>query len=84
MIDCARNENSGCGGGDSCLLLEWMVQNKVNIRTEKEYPQAKNGMNDTCKVPLGDAALGLEVFRTVDFTCNRYLSRKIDKKTFFN
>ncbi|KAK9497523.1 hypothetical protein O3M35_004228 [Rhynocoris fuscipes] len=38
MIDCAGNGNLGCNGGDTCSLIEWLVFNKINIETEKEYP----------------------------------------------
>lgn len=71
MIDCAENGNSGCNGGDSCLLLEWLVNDKVKIRTEKEYPRSDDGMNQTCHVLLNDPASGMEVYQISDFTCNR-------------
>lgn len=69
MIDCAENGNSGCEGGDSCLLLEWLVQNKIKIRTEKEYPASQDGMNQTCHTLLD--AEDEESFQITDFTCNR-------------
>lgn len=71
MIDCAENGNSGCNGGDSCLLLEWLVNDKVKIRTEKEYPRSDDGMNQTCHVLLNDPASSMEVYQISDFTCNR-------------
>lgn len=71
MIDCAENGNNGCDGGDSCLLLEWLVNEKVKIRTDKEYPRSGDGMNQTCHVLLDDPATGMEVFQVNDFTCNR-------------
>lgn len=71
MIDCAENGNDGCNGGDSCLLLEWLVNYKVKIQTEKEYPRSSDGMNQTCHVLLNDPASGMEVYQISDFTCNR-------------
>lgn len=73
MIDCAENGNNGCEGGDSCLLLEWLTQNKIKILTEKEYPKSSDGMNQTCHVLLDDPAKGsiAESYVLKDFTCNR-------------
>lgn len=83
MVDCARNGNEGCAGGDSCLLLEWLKENHVNIRTETEYPLAKSGLNETCKISANDTATGLKVYRTADFACNRYLNElRIGLKIF--
>lgn len=69
MVDCAENGNNGCEGGDLCLLLEWLVQNKVDIRTDKDYPMSEDGMNHTCHVLANDPTA--EVYRVTDFTCNR-------------
>nr|CAD7401915.1 unnamed protein product [Timema poppensis] len=38
VIDCARNGNMGCDGGDTCNLLEWLVASKTSIEPEKMYP----------------------------------------------
>lgn len=71
MIDCAENGNSGCDGGDSCLLLEWLLQNKIKIRTEKEYPRSKDGMNQTCHMLLDNDTNAMGTYQITDFTCNR-------------
>lgn len=71
MIDCAENGNSGCDGGDACLLLEWLAQNKIPIRTEKEYPQAEDGMNHTCHMLLDNVTNDMDTYQIDDFTCNR-------------
>lgn len=72
MIDCAENGNDGCNGGDSCLLLEWLVKNRVKIRTEQEYPRSKDGMNQTCHVLLDNPTpKGLESYQISNFTCSR-------------
>lgn len=71
MVDCARNGNNGCDGGDSCLLLEWLVENKIKIRTEGDYKPSESGMNETCKIPFPDKEAGLKVFQSNDFACNK-------------
>lgn len=71
MVDCARNGNNACDGGDSCLLLEWLVENKIKIRTEEDYKPSASGMNETCKVPMSDTGAGLKVFQSSDFACNK-------------
>lgn len=71
MIDCAENGNSGCEGGDSCLLLEWLALNKVQIRTEQEYPKSKDGMNQTCYMFLDKTTKDMDLYQVSDFTCNR-------------
>lgn len=69
MIDCTENENRGCDGGDSCFLLEWLVENKIKILTESEYPRSKDGMNQTCHMLFDDPAM--EGYRVTDYTCSR-------------
>lgn len=71
MVDCARNGNNGCNGGDNCLLLEWLTNGAINIRTDEEYPISKSGEVQTCQVSANDTSNGLEVFRATNFTCNR-------------
>lgn len=73
MIDCAENGNNGCDGGDSCLLLEWLVNEKINIHTEIEYPRSIDGMNQTCHVFLEEpnSKFKLEEYRVTQFTCSR-------------
>lgn len=72
MVDCARNGNDGCNGGDNCLLLEWLVQQRTNIRTDEEYPIAKSGEVETCQVSPNDIpAKEFEIYRATNFTCTR-------------
>lgn len=51
MIDCARNKNNGCKGGDICNLLQWLYLNKINIEYENYYNELsiKNKI-DNCKI----------------------------------
>lgn len=71
MVDCAENGNEGCNGGDSCLLLQWLIENRVNIRTGAEYPISKTGQFEKCKIPAEDSAIGTEVYRPFEYACNR-------------
>lgn len=48
MIDCAGNGNFGCEGGDICSLLTWLVNNKISILPENEYPIT--GQSAACKL----------------------------------
>lgn len=71
MVDCARNGNDGCNGGDNCLLLEWLTYGRVNIRSDEEYPVSNSGEVEPCQVSANDTGTGLEVFKATNFTCNR-------------
>lgn len=72
MIDCARNGNEGCKGGDTCMLLEWLAENRVPIRTDAEYPMSNDDQNITCKLqgPF-DEKQAKQYVRIDDFTCRR-------------
>lgn len=38
MIDCAKDGNYGCLGGDTCSLLSWLQSNSITIEPELLYP----------------------------------------------
>ncbi|OAD61198.1 Cathepsin O [Eufriesea mexicana] len=38
MIDCAKNSNFGCEGGDICSLLSWLLITKIQVLPESAYP----------------------------------------------
>lgn len=38
----------GCEGGDTCFLLEWLVDKKIKIELDNEYPLAWR--TQTCKL----------------------------------
>ncbi|XP_064292678.1 cathepsin O-like [Plodia interpunctella] len=38
MIDCAGLGNSGCAGGDICLLLDWLLLSGAALQVDAEYP----------------------------------------------
>lgn len=47
LIDCARYNNDGCDGGDSCNLLHWLKDFNVTVYDENEYPM--HWQNEPCK-----------------------------------
>lgn len=59
LIDCAGNGNSGCEGGDTCSLLEWLVDKKINIELDNKYPLAWR--TQTCKLK-GYVLCGIYVY----------------------
>lgn len=71
MVDCARNGNDGCNGGDNCLLLEWLIGGRINIRTDDEYPLSTTGEIQACQVSSNDSLNGLDTYQATNYTCNR-------------
>lgn len=71
MVDCARNGNDGCNGGDNCLLLEWLIGGRINIRTDDEYPLSTTGEIQACQVSSNDTLNGLDTYQATNYTCNR-------------
>ncbi|XP_066599410.1 cathepsin O-like isoform X2 [Prorops nasuta] len=69
MIDCARNSNFGCNGGDICSLLTWLVATKVTVFPEVNYPLTRK--TESCK--LQDIATNRSGIRVSDFTCDSFL-----------
>jgi cathepsin O len=63
LIDCARNGNMGCEGGDTCFLLQWLVDKKIKIELDNEYPLAWK--TQTCK--LKESVHGIQI--SPNFTC---------------
>ncbi|XP_045453423.1 cathepsin O-like [Melitaea cinxia] len=63
VIDCAGLGNSGCLGGDICLLLDWLMITNTAVQLDKDYPlQLTSGV---CK--KNDNATGV---RVKTFTCD--------------
>ncbi|KAK2584739.1 hypothetical protein KPH14_007070 [Odynerus spinipes] len=69
MIDCAKNSNLGCEGGDICSLLAWLKATKSAILPEKSYPLTRK--TDACKLK-GTVAKTPGV-RITDFTCDSFV-----------
>ncbi|KAL7292471.1 hypothetical protein TKK_0014048 [Trichogramma kaykai] len=70
MIDCAKNDNNGCEGGDICSLLSWLVATKTKIVPESNYPFIRK--TDTCK--LQKASMKTQTgIRVSDYTCDSYV-----------
>uniref|UniRef100_T1J1Q3 Peptidase C1A papain C-terminal domain-containing protein n=1 Tax=Strigamia maritima TaxID=126957 RepID=T1J1Q3_STRMM len=67
VIDCARGENNGCEGGDTCTVLEWMDKTRFNLTSENDYPLTD--VQATCKAVESATRLQLEK----NFTCNSYV-----------
>ncbi|CAG4990425.1 unnamed protein product [Colias eurytheme] len=63
VIDCAGLGNSGCAGGDICLLLDWLLMTNTAVASDKEYPLKL--MNGVCAVNAN--ATGVRVKK---FTCD--------------
>lgn len=63
MIDCAGLGNSGCDGGDICLLLDWLYFTNQAVEKEKQYPlQLTDGV---CKAKKNTTGV-----RVKTFTCD--------------
>ncbi|XP_058808219.1 cathepsin O-like [Phymastichus coffea] len=71
MIDCAKNSNFGCEGGDICSLLEWLVLSKTKLLPEVEYPLTRK--TDVCKLTK-ISPKSQEGIRVSDFTCDNFVS----------
>ncbi|CAL7936977.1 unnamed protein product [Xylocopa violacea] len=69
MIDCAKNSNFGCEGGDICSLLSWLLVSKVQVLPESTYPLV--GKTGTCR--LGKTADKTFGVRIKDFTCDSFV-----------
>ncbi|KAG7198462.1 hypothetical protein KM043_005844 [Ampulex compressa] len=69
MIDCARNSNFGCEGGDICSLLAWLTLSKIKIVPESTYPLTRK--TDACK--LGKTLSKSPGVTVTDFTCDSFV-----------
>ncbi|XP_037038649.1 cathepsin O-like [Bradysia coprophila] len=78
MVDCAENNNNGCQGGDTCNVLEWLVQKNISIQTMKEYPTNNNSGH--CK--MGEFTNGSQSVHVTKFTCERYVGQ--EQKVLFH
>lgn len=64
MVDCSRNFNRGCSGGDTCNLLEWMLFENVGIESMTDYPLTNT--EGTCATDRNK-----EIVKIKSFTCDR-------------
>nr|XP_031839997.1 cathepsin O-like isoform X2 [Nomia melanderi]XP_031839998.1 cathepsin O-like isoform X2 [Nomia melanderi] len=69
MIDCAKNSNFGCEGGDICSLLAWLVLSKATILRESAYPLTRK--TGVCRLEKG--MLKESSVRIKDFTCDSFV-----------
>ncbi|XP_046665276.1 cathepsin O-like, partial [Homalodisca vitripennis] len=63
-IDCARNGNMGCDGGDTCSLLMWLANNKIKLQPATSYPLVLE--TQMCK--LKKSTIGVQV--ASNYTCD--------------
>lgn len=69
MIDCAKNSNFGCEGGDICSLLTWLLAFKIKILPESVYPLTrKTGVCKLAKVTGKSSGVLVK-----DFTCDSFV-----------
>lgn len=66
MVDCSLT-NNGCLGGDTCNLLEWLIDENVAIETMEEYP-THSGVTK-CRMDTSKNAT--QAIRVDRFTCQR-------------
>ena len=65
VIDCARNGNKGCTGGDTCTALTWMSASNVSLLEEKQYPLTLK--DQLCKTVFGYLTFILFIYKTKYF-----------------
>ncbi|KAJ2941129.1 hypothetical protein O0L34_g10364 [Tuta absoluta] len=70
VIDCAGLGNSGCAGGDICLLLDWLSITNTAVETDKQYPLKL--IDGVCKLPKKNAT-GV---RVDTFTCDDLVGKE--------
>ncbi|CAG0921908.1 unnamed protein product [Notodromas monacha] len=70
VIDCARNGNMGCQGGNTCTAVQWMVNSDVPIRLESNYPLTL--VDGTC--PSAKPSDGVQV--ESNYTCNSFVNQE--------
>jgi len=64
VIDCSKNGNMGCNGGDTCTAIDWMSSSRLAL--EKDYPTTLK--NENCL--LQAANNGIRV--NSNFSCSDF------------
>lgn len=70
MVDCARKNNFGCNGGNTCNLLDWLVDSNVTIVNKNLYPDSETGWTAECR-KIDDIKSGVQVN---NFICERFVN----------
>lgn len=65
MIDCAKNGNHGCEGGDTCSLLQWLLTSESKVTTETLYPTFFKTKACTTQPKIG--------VQIETFSCDKYV-----------
>ena len=55
----------GCEGGDTCFLLQWLVDKKIKIELDNEYPLSWK--TQTCKLK-GYVFCEIYLLQTLNYT----------------
>ncbi|XP_054714811.1 LOW QUALITY PROTEIN: cathepsin O-like [Uloborus diversus] len=71
VIDCAAKPDNGCEGGDTCLTINWLYEDKVKLVPAKDYPF--DGKTGTCKEKVTSDTT-VQVAR--NFTCDSFVGEE--------
>ncbi|GFY43819.1 cathepsin O [Trichonephila inaurata madagascariensis] len=71
VIDCAAAPNRGCGGGDTCLTVEWLYESQAKIVLAEDYPFT--GETGECKQDVKSAKT---VSIAKNFTCDSFVGEE--------
>ena len=75
MIDCS-GKSKPCDGGDTCLLLNWLYNNQINILTVEDYPHQPPDDDDNaqklCQM-IDDGTYGKQQheIKIHDYSCDK-------------
>lgn len=68
VIDCAGFGNSGCAGGDICLLLDWLMLTHTPVQREKDYPLRLT--DGACRAKKNATGVNIKSYTCDDFVGN--------------
>ncbi|KAG1681410.1 Cathepsin O [Nymphon striatum] len=69
VIDCSADGNK-CNGGDTCQTLKWLVDDRVKIELEKDYPTTL--VNEACRAKHPPDGVTVRNFACHNFTSNEF------------
>ncbi|XP_055931593.1 cathepsin O-like [Argiope bruennichi] len=70
VIDCAAAPNRGCGGGDTCLTVEWLYESGAKIVLAQDYPFT--GETGDCKTVQSEKTVSI----AKNFTCDSFVGEE--------
>ncbi|KAG8183954.1 hypothetical protein JTE90_005185 [Oedothorax gibbosus] len=71
VIDCAAPPNKGCGGGDTCLSIEWLYESHTKVVLAKDYPFT--GKTGSCKKEV-KSEKSIQIAK--NFTCDSFVGEE--------